>query len=104
MHISIFEYRIRDIDDAGWSQACDELAPVFAAVPGLVSKAWLHGEGDVRGGVYLWVDKAAYEAFLASDLGQAVGSHPNIGELTIREYAVDEAPTLVTRGVPVAVG
>lgn len=103
MHISIFEYRIRNIDDAGWSQACEELAPVFAGVPGLVSKVWLRGEGETRGGVYLWEDKAAYEAFLASDLGKAVGSHPNIADLTMHDYAVDEAPTLVTRGVPAAV-
>jgi len=100
MHISIFEYRIRDIDDAGWSEACDALAPAFAAVPGLVSKVWLHGDADVRGGVYLWENKAAFEAFLASDLGQAVGSHPNIADLTIRDYAIDEGPTTVTRGIP----
>jgi Putative mono-oxygenase ydhR len=104
MHISVFDYRIRDIDDAGWSQHCDELAHVFAAVPGLVSKIWLHGEGAARGGVYLWEDKGAYEAFLASDLGRAVGSHPNIADLTMRDYAVDEAPTRVTRGLPAAVG
>jgi hypothetical protein len=104
MHVSIFNYRIQDIDDAGWSKACDELAPAFAAVPGLVSKVWLHGEGDARGGVYLWEDKAAYEAFLTSDLVKAAGSHPNIAELTMRDFAVDEAPTRVTRGMPTAVG
>jgi hypothetical protein len=104
MHVSIFSYRIQDIDDTGWSKACDELAPAFAAVPGLVSKVWLHGEGDARGGVYLWEDKAAYEAFLASDLAKAVGSHPNIAELTMRDFAVDEAPTRVTRGMPTALG
>ena len=71
-----FDYHLRDIDEASWSRACDELAPAFAAVPGLVSKVWLHGEGDARGGVYLWVDTAAYEDFLASSLGAAVGSHP----------------------------
>jgi hypothetical protein len=104
MHISIFHYRIQNIDDAGWSQACDELAPAFAAVPGLLSKIWLHGEGDARGGVYLWEDKTAYEAFLASDLGTAAASHPNIVGLTMRDYSVDEAPTRVTRGAPTAVG
>jgi hypothetical protein len=104
MHISVVDYRIQGIDDAGWSRACDELAPAFAAVPGLVSKVWLRGEGDARGGVYLWEDKAAYDAFLASDLGKAVGSHPNIADLTMRDYAVDEAPTRITRGVPTAVG
>lgn len=103
MHISVFEYQVQGMDDAGWSQACDELAPVFAAVPGLVSKVWLHGEGAARGGVYLWRDKAAYEAFLASDLGKALGSHPNIGALTMRDYSVDEAPTKVTRGLAAVV-
>jgi hypothetical protein len=102
MHVSIFNYRIQDIDDTGWSTACDELAPAFAAVPGLVSKVWLHGEGDARGGVYLWEDKAAYEAFLAGDLLKAARSHPNIAELTMRDFAVDESPTRVTRGMPTA--
>src|SRR5215469_6104156 len=104
MHISVFDYQIQGIDDAGWAQACDELAPAFAVIPGLVSKVWLHGAGPVRGGVYLWQDKAAYEAFLASELGKAVGSHPNIAGLTMRDYAVDEAPTRVTHGIPAEVG
>jgi len=104
MHVSIVEFRLQEMDDAGYSQLCDELGPTFAAVPGLVSKVWLHGEGGARGGVYLWEDKAAYEAFLASDLARAVASHPNFAELTMRDYAVDEAPTRVTRGVPTAVG
>jgi hypothetical protein len=47
---------------------------------------------------------AAYEAFLASELGKAVGSHPNIAGLTMRDYAVDEAPTRVTHGIPAEVG
>src|SRR5215469_4058689 len=104
MHISVFEYQVQGIDDAGWDRECEGLAPAFAAVPGLVSKVWLHGEGNARGGVYLWRDKAAYGAFLASDLGKAVGSHPNIAGLTMRDYAVDEAPTRVTRGLAAVVG
>lgn len=99
MHVSVFEYRISDIDDAGWAATCDELAPAFAAVPGLVSKIWLHGEGDVRGGVYVWTDRAAFQTFLDSDLGRALGTHPNIAGLGFREYSVDEAPTRVTRGL-----
>ena len=99
MHISVFEYRIRDIDGAGWAVKCDELAPAFAAVPGLLSKFWLHGEGDVRGGVYVWTDREAYVTFLDSDLGRALGTHPNIADLVLREYAVDEAPTAVTLGL-----
>jgi hypothetical protein len=99
-HESVFSYRIQNVDDAAWSQVSEELAPALAAVPGLIRKIWLHGEGSARGGVYLWEEKAAYEAFLASDLGKAVGSHPNITDLTICDYSVDEAPSMITRGAP----
>ena len=104
MYVSVAEYRIQDIDDAGWAAVCDELAPAFAAIPGLLVKYWLHGEGDIRGGVYVWADRAAYLAFLDSDLGRALGTHPNIANLTMRDYAIDDAPTQVTRGMSVAVG
>ena len=63
MHISVAEYRIRDTDDAGWAQACEQLAPAFAAVPGPMIKYWLHGDADVRGGVYIWSDRADYSPF-----------------------------------------
>jgi hypothetical protein len=54
MHVSVAEYRLRDIDGVGWAEACqNELAPAFAAVPGLIAKYWLLGDGDVRGGVYI---------------------------------------------------
>lgn len=104
VHIAFFEYRIQGIDEAGWAAACDELAPAFAAVPGLLTKFWLHGEGDVRGGVYVWSDRAAFVAFLQSDLGRGLASHPHIAGLTVRDFAVDEAPTRVTRGLAVPVG
>ena len=104
MHVSIAEYRIRSIDDAGWAAVCDELALAFAAVPGLIVKYWLHGDADIRGGVYVWSDRAAYLAFLDSDLGRALGTHPNIANLTMRDYAIDDASTQVTRGLSVAVG
>lgn len=104
MHVSVAEYRVRDIDEAGWADTCYELAPAFAAVPGLTVKYWLHGDADIRGGVYIWSDRAAYLAFLDSDLGRALGTHPNIADLTMRDYAVDEAPTQVTHGMSVAVG
>ncbi len=104
MHVSVAEYRIRDIDEWGWTDACHQLAPAFAAVPGLLVKYWLHGDADIRGGVYIWSDRAAYLAFLDSDLGRAFGNHPNIAHPTMRDYALDEAPTQLTRGMPVAIG
>lgn len=104
MYVSIAEYRIHAIEDAGWADACLEISPAFAEVPGLTVKYWLHGEADLRGGVYIWSDRAAYLAFLDSDLGRAFGRHPHIVNPTMREYAVDEMPTQVTRGMSIAVG
>lgn len=102
MYVSVAEYRIQEIEDAAWVDACHEISPAFAAVPGLMAKYWLHGEGDIRGGVYIWSDRAAYLAFLDSDLGRTFGHHPHIADPTMREYAVDEASSQVTRGMPVA--
>lgn len=53
--------------------------------------------------MYLWENEGAYQAFLASELGKGVGSHPNIAELTMKDYAVDETPTRITRGAPAPV-
>lgn len=99
MYVSIFEYRIHDVDDATWRRTCEGLAHGLADVPGLFAKLWLHGDGDARGGVYVWLDKASFDRFLASDLARGLASHPNVGDLTIKEYAVDETPTRLTRGM-----
>ena len=104
MHVSVAEYQIRDIDDAGWGACLQRACTGLCAVPGLRVKYWLHGDADIRGGVYIWSDRAAYLAFLDSELGRALGTHPNIANLSMRDYAVDETPTQVTRGMSVAVG
>jgi hypothetical protein len=98
MHVSIFSYRIQDIDDADWSKACDALAPTFAAVPSGSMARVMGAVGSACGRTRLPM------GLLASDLAKAVGSHPNIAELTMRDFAVDEAPTRVTRGMPTALG
>ena len=99
MHVSVFEYRVRGMDPSEWGRVCaEELAPVFAEVPGLRSKIWLRSADGGAGGVYLWEDEAAYRAFLASDLGAGLARHPHIEGLTVRDWAVDEAATAITGG------
>ena len=79
---------------------CDELAPAYAAVPGLVSKVWLSDPtGNTYGGVYTWRDLSAFQAFTKSDLAKTVMTHPNFTDLVIRDFAVLEGPTRVTRGL-----
>jgi Putative mono-oxygenase ydhR len=101
MYLTVLTYRITGMEASDWDHTCDGLAPVFAAVPGLVSKTWLRGPDATFGGVYLWKDHQAFLDFIASDLGAAMSSHPSIADLHIAEYDVDEAHSRVTHGLPV---
>ena len=38
MHIQVVNFQLNDIDDHPYRQECDECAPIFADVPGLISK------------------------------------------------------------------
>jgi hypothetical protein len=60
MHVSVAEYQIRDIDDAGWGACLQRACTGLCAVPGLRVKYWLHGDADIRGGVYIWSDRVAF--------------------------------------------
>jgi hypothetical protein len=99
MHVSVFEYRLSGITAEAWAAACvEQLAPAFAAVPGLVSKIWLKSPDGQFGGVYVWEDEESYRSFLAGDLAAALAAHPHISGLTMRDWPVDGAPTAVTMG------
>ena len=76
----------------------DELAPAFAAVPGLVSKTWLADESsNTYGGVYLWANEASCQAYKQSDLFNTVRTHPNFANVSSREFGVLDGPSAVTR-------
>lgn len=97
MHVQIVNFQLSGIDEEQYRATCDELAPAFAAVAGLVAKVWLaDAEANTYGGVYLWADRAAMEAFGESELFQAVLSHPNLAGVSSRDFGVLEAPTAVT--------
>ena len=100
MHVQIINYQLQGLSEAEHANICKELAPQFAAIPGLTSKIWLaNRETGVFGGVYLWQDRKAMEEFAKSELCNAVLTHPNLTGLTSTDFAVQEAPTAVTRGL-----
>jgi len=55
----------------------------------------------VYGGVYIWHDAAAMQAYLASDLAKGVVGNPNFANLTSRDFEVLSRPT-TSSGGPVA--
>ena len=100
MHIQIVNFRLNGIGEQTFQGRCDDLAPAFASVPGLISKVWLaDSERGIYGGVYTWQDKAAFGGYLKSDLFDAVLNHPNLVDITSKDFGILEGPTRVTRGL-----
>ncbi|HZU75607.1 MAG TPA: YdhR family protein [Dehalococcoidia bacterium] len=101
MYVQVVNFRLNDVTPSQFYGLCDELAPAFANVPGLVSKVWLANEAEgVFGGVYTWQDRAAMEQFARGELFAAVLAHPNLAGITSRNFDVLEGPTRVTHGLP----
>jgi quinol monooxygenase YgiN len=77
MHMQVVTFQLKDMTDAEFRAFCDEVAPAFAGLPGLVAKVWLADPATgTYGGVYTWENRAAYEAYTQSDLFNAVATNP----------------------------
>ena len=100
MFIQIVNFNLKNMTPAEFEKLCDDLAPQFAALPGLISKVWLaDADSNTFGGVYNWQDRSACEAYKQSELFRAVVTHPNLTNLSSREFGILEEPTHVTRGL-----
>ncbi len=103
MHIQIVNFQLKDMSQEAYEAMCAELAPTFAAVPGLISKVWLADAAtNTYGGIYTWENQAAYAAYTQSELFAAVAGNPNFAGISSRDFAVLEGPTRVTRGMAAA--
>src|SRR3989442_11606244 len=105
MHIQIINFQLKGVTEAEYQQQCDQLAPAFADLPGLLSKVWLANSAtNTYGGVYTWRDRQAMEDFTRSELFKGVASDPNLDAITSNDFGILESPTRVTNGlIPTAV-
>jgi len=63
-----------------------ERAPQFRAIPGLVQKYYVRGEGEgAFAGVYLWDSKQSLAAFRASDLAKSIPEAYQLAEPPVIE-------------------
>ena len=100
MHVQIINFHLKDVSEADYRAHCDEVAPAFAEVPGLISKVWLANRTtNTYGGVYTWASREAMDEYAKSDLFKAVATNPNLAEITSIDFDVLEEPTSVTRGL-----
>jgi heme-degrading monooxygenase HmoA len=101
MHIQIINFHLKGMTVPEYETLCDQVAPAFAALPGLISKVWLADPtSNTFGGVYTWENRDAMVAFTQTDLFKAVATHPSLDGITSRDFAVMEAQTGLTRGLP----
>jgi hypothetical protein len=99
MKVQIVTFQLDGIDEEAFSGMSDELAPAFAAVPGLLTKLWLADrDTNTYGGVYVWADAAAQSSYARSDLFAGVARHPNLAGMTNRVFDVLDGPTAATGG------
>ena len=100
MNVLIVNFTLEGISEEQYHAMCDDIAPAFAAVPGLASKVWLADrETDVYGGVYVFESAEAADEFLSSELFAGVGSTPGLDGITVKRFGVLAGPTNTTRGL-----
>jgi hypothetical protein len=101
MHVQIVNFQLNAIDEAQYRAACEEEAPTFAALRGLLSKIWLADlSTNTYGGVYIWRDRQSMQTFLGSDLFRGITADPRLKNVTSRDFDVLETLTEVTHGTP----
>lgn len=76
-----------------------ERALPFLDVPGLTWKIWLDDASRKRSGaVFLFEDRAAAEAYLATPRGSRQKNNPDLKDLRVEVFDIREAMTKITRG------
>lgn len=99
MHTLVVTFALDGMTEAEYYRACDEEAPAFADIPGLIAKVWLAQPATGRyGGVYTFADEGSVRAYLDSDLFRAIGETPGLADFVVQTFGVLEGPTRVTHG------
>jgi heme-degrading monooxygenase HmoA len=98
VHIQIITFGLKGISEEEYAKVAEAAAPTFAAMPGLLSKHWLADkETNTYGGVYVWRDREAMEAYGETEVFAAMRDNPYFEGLSVKDYAVLEGATRITR-------
>jgi hypothetical protein len=103
MHVQVVNFNLKDMTEDAYQELCDQSAPTFGAMPGLIAKYFLADrETNTYGGVYIWESPEAMAAYVNGEIWAAVAANPNLTNITTRDYGVLEGPTRVTHGFAAA--
>ncbi len=88
-----------NVSGAEYRQAVSPLADDIAAVPGLRWKIWPINEAESEaGGIFLFEDEAALQAFLEGPVAAQVTTHPALSDFSVKQFDIMEEETVHTRG------
>jgi len=100
MHTLIVNFRLVGISPEAFVERAESIAPMWAEVPGLVSKTWLRNdETNTYGGYYVFESREALDAYKSSDLYLSMGTNPNLADVTVKDFSVIESASRITRGL-----
>lgn len=99
MNVLIVQFELAGIRPEEYRAHCAQVAPVFATIPGLVAKYWIADEAaNTYGGVYIFRDPEALEAYRQSDLFKQIQANPAFAAASQHAFEVLADATAITRG------
>jgi hypothetical protein len=99
MYMQVVTFQLDGIDEAAYRARVDQIAPVFAGLPGLRGKIWLADHRtNTYGGIYTWDDEAAMTAYQRGEVFRGLQADPHLTGLVSRDFSVLADPTKVTGG------
>jgi len=97
MHMLVITFGLNGISEDDYRRHCEQIAPVFTQVPGLISKVWLADpESNAYGGIYTFDGRAACDAYIGSEIVASVKSNPHFAGVTVRGFGVIDEATKIT--------
>lgn len=98
MYVQIVNFQLNGITEEQYHEACRAETAAFATLPGLLAKVWLRDpETNTYGGMYLWRDRDAYEAYVRSDVFRAIADDDAFAGVTSVGYGMFEDLTKATQ-------
>ena len=77
MVVQIVQFQLAGISPDEYEALAERIAPAFTDLPGLIAKVWVADDTeDTYGGVYLWTDRAAAEAYADGELLAGARQNP----------------------------
>jgi len=97
-YIQVVNFNLEGITHDDFMGVANEVAPNFAALPGLISKVWLSDEGNnTYGGVYSWENEESCKAYRSGELyAGALANNPNFVNLSDDGFSVLDGPSKIT--------